>query len=370
MTTKSIQFHWMLIQGGETKGLTRAQQLEVDDVAYPDLMAQAIHSNLAEELGFESLLVDFNYGRPDPLMLAAGLAPNTKKIKFLVAIRSGLSNPTYFTQQVNTFASMYQGRILLNIVAGHSPKEQAYYGDFLPHDERYARTEEFLAICNTFWHGEQPFDYEGKYFKVKNAQLRTQYKAPSRKAPYLFIAGGSQTAIDLTISQGDCWMRLGDTPEKVKERALPVLEKGKEVGLRLSCIIRDTKKEAMDAAYNFVSQNHIKGFGNKENQFINNTDSVSMKEMYKKSSTEWLTPWLWTGAVRTNGASSICLVGTPLEIAKAMMEYKRAGITQYILSGWPTQEEMIRFGKKVIPLIRELEQKANREKTQRTNTLY
>lgn len=357
MINKPIQFHWLLVQGGETKGFTRAQQLEVDAVAYPEIEVQAAYSNRAGALGYESLLVDFSYGKPDPLMMSAGVAPFTKKIKFLVAIKSNMSNPTYFTQQVNTFSSMYQGRILLNVVAGHSPKEQGYYGDFLPHDERYARTEEFLAVCNKIWHTQQPFDFEGKYFQVKKAQLRTQFRSPDRKAPYLFIAGGSQPAIDLAISQGDCWMRLGDTPERIRASAQPVLAAGKEVGLRFSMVIRKTKAEAIDAAHKIVYNEVGQSYNKKENKFVLNTDSVSMKKMYEMSAEEWLTPYLWTGAVRTRGASAICLVGTPEEIATAIMEYKKAGVTQYIMSGWPTEQEMVQFGEQVIPLVRELEVK-------------
>ncbi len=358
MINKPVQFHWLLVQGGETKGFTRAQQLEVDAVAYPEVEVQAAYSNKAGALGYESLLVDFSYGKPDSLMMSAGIAPFTKKIKFLVAIKSNMSNPTYFTQQVNTFSSMFQGRILLNVVAGHSPKEQGYYGDFLPHDERYARTEEFLAVCNKIWHTQKPFDFEGKYFQIKKAQLRTKFKSPDRKAPFIFIAGGSKAAIELAIRQGDCWMRLADTPEKVKAAAKEVLASGKEVGLRLSIVMRETKEAAIAAAHKIVYSEVGQSYNNKENKFVQNTDSVSMKKMYEMSNKkEWLTPCLWTGAVRTRGASAICLVGTPKEIAQTLMEYKEAGVTQFIMSGWPTETEMVQFGKKVIPLVRVLEER-------------
>lgn len=360
MEEKTIKFHWRLIHAGETTGLSRAQQLEASSVAYPEVDKQADYSNLAHKLGFESLLTDFSFGKPDPLLMAAGIAPLTEHAKFLIAIRSGLISPTYYAQQVNTFSSMFNGRILLNIVAGHSPIEQAYYGDYLPHDERYARTEEFLTICNALWHKDQPFTFKGKYYEVTNTQLYTKFKAPDRKAPYLFIAGGSQQAANLAISQGDCWMRLADTPNKIKSSAQPVLAAGKEVGLRLSTIIRSTKAEAIAASEAIVKNKVIKSFTGKQKKFVQEADSVSIKKVYQLSSKEWLTPWLWTGAVKTDGAPAISFVGTPEEIAHAIMEYKKAGITQYILSGWPKLEEMILFGEQVIPLVRELEEKEKR----------
>lgn len=355
MKDNSIKFHWRLIHAGETTGLSRAQQLEANSVAYPEVGMQADYSKLAHKLGFDSLLVDISFGKPDPLVMATGIAPFTEKINFLIAIKSGLISPTYYAQQVNTFSSMFEGRILLNVVAGHSPTEQAYYGDFLPHDERYARTEEFLTICNALWHDQKPFNFKGKYYEVVDAQLYTKFISPDRKAPYLFVAGGSQQAADLAISQGDCWMRLADTPEKIRASAQPVLAAGKEVGLRLSTITRATKAAAVAAGESIINNKVVKSFAGKEKNFVQKTDSVSIKEVYKLSSKEWLTPWLWTGAVKTDGAPAISFVGTPEEIAHAIMEYKKVGVTQYILSGWPKLEEMVNFGEQVIPLVRKFE---------------
>ncbi|HEY7547022.1 MAG TPA: alkanesulfonate monooxygenase, partial [Blastocatellia bacterium] len=68
------------------------------------------------------------------------------------------------------------------------------------------------------------------------------------------------------------------------------------------------------------------------------------------------TPTLWTGAVRYYGSPAIALVGTPEEIASAIIEYKKTGITQFIFSGWPKLDEMIYFGKEVLPLIRRKEE--------------
>ena len=351
--SKPIEFHWRLIQGGEGGGLSRSLQLETDSVALPDVAAQAAFCQKAEQAGMESLLTDISYGKPDPLLLASSIVPHTEKIKFLVAIRSSLISPTYFVQQVNTFSAFSNGRILLNVVAGHSPQEQGYYGDFLPHDERYARTEEFLAICNAFWDNSGPVNFNGQYYKIVDGRIRTPFVAEHRDRPYTFIGGGSDAARNLAISQGSCWMRLPDTPEKIKADAQPVLAAGKEVGLRLSIFSRKTKKEAIEAAYQFVGKlNHTNKEGSKEKKFVNTSDSVMMSKMYDMAEKEWLTPWLWTGAVRTHGAPAIAFIGTPEEIADAIMLYKEAGVTQYIISGWPKTEEMIFFGKEIIPLVR------------------
>ena len=112
--------------------------------------------------GIDSLLTDFGWSKPDPILLAAALGLRTSRVGFIVAYRLGLMCPTTFVQQINTLSHLIDGRVSINVVAGHSPEEQGYYGDFLPHDERYARTEEFLAACNRFWSGDPQVNVEAK----------------------------------------------------------------------------------------------------------------------------------------------------------------------------------------------------------------
>jgi alkanesulfonate monooxygenase SsuD/methylene tetrahydromethanopterin reductase-like flavin-dependent oxidoreductase (luciferase family) len=92
------------------------------------------------------VLVDFSSGKPDPMVLGQVLASAKERLKYMVAHRPGLMAPTLFVQQVNTFSTLAPGRITLNMVAGHSPGEQATYGDSLAHEERYARMQEYVHL--------------------------------------------------------------------------------------------------------------------------------------------------------------------------------------------------------------------------------
>ena len=136
----SLKFHWRLPHGGETLGDTRAG-FNRASLGLPDLEAQIAFCHQAEQCGIDSLLTDFGYAKPDPILLATALGLATEKIKFIVAYRSGLLSPATFVQQLNTLSALIQGRFSLNIVAGYSPQEQRAYGDFLAHDERYDRTD-------------------------------------------------------------------------------------------------------------------------------------------------------------------------------------------------------------------------------------
>lgn len=352
---KPLRFHWRLPYAGETGGMAMADQAAASAIGLPDPNGQIEFCRHAEESGIDSLLVDFGFAKPDPMLLAAILGQGARKIKFILAYRSGLFSPAVFVQQLNTLSALINGRLLLNIVAGYSPEEQRGYGDFLSHDERYERTEEFLAACRAFWNGEAEVNFNGKHYRIEKGKLKTPFVSPDRSSPEIIIGGGSAQAQRLALREGTCWMQLADAPEKVRAGISTVLESGVEAGLRLCIIARPTHDEAVEATRSLIGGEHHARKLDGQTAFIQKTDSVSFKAAYQRGDTEWLTPNLWTGAVRFQGPTAISLVGSPAEIADAIMGYKEIGISQFIISGWPKLNEMIYFGQEVLPLIRQRE---------------
>jgi alkanesulfonate monooxygenase len=330
------------------------------ETGLPDLAAQVNFCKKAEDVGIDSLLIDFGASKPDPILLAAALGMAASRIKFIVAYRSGLISPTSFVQQLNTLSALIEGRFLLNIVAGYSSAEQMFYGDFLSHDERYERTDEFLAICRALWSGREDPTFSGKYYRISKGRLNTPFRASGRAFPEILVSGSSASARKLALRQGTCWMRLADAPAVLSPLTMSAAEEGVEVGLRMSVICRQTREEAIRAAQEIIqAPESIASLAlGAEKEFVKRADSSSIKATFELAETEWLTSYLWTGAIRSHGAPSIALVGAPDEIASAIMEYRSIGVTQFILSGWPKLDEMINFGQKVIPLVRELEDSA------------
>lgn len=353
----TAKFHWRLLQGGETAGDTRAAGVRLARTGLPDLARQIDFCKQAERAGITGLLTAFGSHMPDPILLASAAGLATERIEFIIAFRSGLISPTYFVQQLNTLSNLIDGRFSLNIVAGHSPREQRFYGDFLPHDERYLRTEEFLAVCRALWNGAEGFAFDGRFYRTEPGKLKTPFVSRGRAFPEIFIGGGSDPARDLAIRQGTCWLLMADAPERLGPRIRPVLAAGKEVGLRLSIISRPTREEAVRAACGLIGDlDPATGDRRQEETFVNYSDSVSMRDAYELAGREqWLTPTLWTGAVRSHGPAAVALVGSPREVAAAIVEYLELGISQFIFSGWPKLDEMTFFGAEILPLVRSWE---------------
>jgi alkanesulfonate monooxygenase len=347
----SLRFHWsMSSAGAHHRGATsRANQSGL-----PDISAHLEFCRRADACGMDSLLTAFGFHRPDPIVLATALATLTERITFMVAVRSGVCSPTALVQQVNTVSALTGGRICLNIVAGHTPAEQRAYGDFLSHDERYERTDEFLTICRSLWSGDGPTTFNGKYYTIDNAKLNTPFVSKERTRPEIFLGGNSLAAEQLAMKHADCLWRLPDTPERLRPRVAALVDRGVEVGLLVSVIARSSREEAVDAGYRM-----IESLGAKprltHRDFASRSDSVAFTSTYKladETASGWLTPYLWSGAVPYLGAAAIALVGSAEDVANAMIEYREIGITQFLFMGWPDIEEMTFFSRAVAPLVR------------------
>ncbi|MEH2062643.1 MAG: LLM class flavin-dependent oxidoreductase [Nostoc sp.] len=354
-----LEFHWALPLEAAKKN-----EAQADHSGGIDLEALLEFVSCADKLQIESLLTPFGFHMPDPVALLGRLSAHTERVGFMLAYRSGLMSPTLFVQQVNTLSHLFNGRISLNIICGFSPVEQAYYGDFLSHDERFERAGEYLEICSTLWNTTNPLSYAGKHYQLKDAQLNTKFTSlrSGVRQPKIYLSGNSKIANHTASQHAQCWLRYGDTPEKIAASHSSSAQTDHQpripIGLRMSVITRQTREESIEAAFRVVENPDLKW---KEfiQTVVDKSDSVAIKSTYElaqKTNSEWLGPNLWSGAVPYRGGPALALVGSFDEVAKEIMRYKFAGVSEFILSGWPTLAEMQGFCKNVLPRVRAMEQ--------------
>ena len=181
-----MQFHWFLPTRGDGRDVAPATTVTGTEpsalrrpatLGYLGAVARA-----AEQSGFTGVLTPVGAGCPDPWVVCSALAGMTERLEFLVALRPGFALPTLVAQQAATFQELTGGRLRLNVVTGGDPVEQRAYGDFLDHDERYARTGEFLEVLRRSFE-RQPFDFAGNHVRVEGAGLA----APSA-LPRIYLA--------------------------------------------------------------------------------------------------------------------------------------------------------------------------------------
>ncbi len=326
----------------------RIESMRVDSPApRPDVKGWTYFARQAEEAGIDSVLISFSRYEPDPFVVACALGQAVKKLKFIIAYRSGLMQPTTFVQQMNTVSALTQGRVSFNIVAGSSSEEQRGYGDFLSHDERYERAEEFLAVCNAFWRANGDVDFDGKHYRVEQGKIATPFVSPDRKSPEIYVSGHSEASEQLAYSQGTCWLRAAEDPVKLAPIVARARQRGIGVCLRLCLLCRATREEAITVAESLLPDDR------KESTTTLKDDS----QMYREGArcgdgSHWLNRSLWAGLVPHYGPVWTTLLGSPQELAEAFLEYERIGVTEFIISGWPEVDTVNVFGREVLPLIR------------------
>src|ERR1700752_810108 len=127
----------------------------------------------ADQLGYFGVLLPTGRSCEDSWIVASAVAPFTERLRYLVAVRPGLQSPAVAARMTGTLDRITGGRLLVNVVTGGDPVENKGDGIFLPHDERYAVTREFLNVYSDLLAGKT-VNVEGKHIRIEDGRLLVQ----------------------------------------------------------------------------------------------------------------------------------------------------------------------------------------------------
>ncbi|WP_322044191.1 FMNH2-dependent alkanesulfonate monooxygenase [Paraburkholderia sp. J67] len=348
----SLDIFWFLPTSGDTRYLGKSDSGRAPTNAYMRQIAVA-----AEELGYDGLLIPTGSSCLDPWVTAASLAPVTRRIKLLVALRTSLGNVTASARQAATLDEALGGRLLLNVVPGGDAAELAADGVFLSHNERYEHAGEFLTVWRKLFDGA-PVDFDGKHIRVENAQnLVATVQKPH---PPLYFGGSSEAAHEIAAEHIDTYLTWGEPPAAVAEKFADVraraAQRGRKVrfGVRLHVIVRETNEEAWAAADSLISKLSDEDIARAQQNYAS-MDSVGQRRMAqlhqgRRDQLE-ISPNLWAGVGLVRGGAGTALVGDPATVAARLREYADIGADSFVLSGYPHLEEAWRFAELVFPLL-------------------
>jgi alkanesulfonate monooxygenase len=357
----SLHLHWFLPTSGDSRDVVGGGQGRYGGrtdgpFRAPDIEYLAQVARTAEQLGFEAVLTPTGTWCEDAWLTTAALTRETTRLKFLVAFRPGFVSPTLAAQMAATYQRLSRGRLMLNVVTGGDASEQQRFGDWLSHDERYDRTDEFLEVVRGAWSGE-PFDFTGKHYDVKGAMV----KDLPDPIPPLFFGGASPAAQRVAARQVDTYLTWGEPPSDVAARLKNVREladaEGRELtyGIRLHVISRDTSAEAWREADRMLEAMDPETVAKVQAE-MSKTESVGQQRMQAlhggdRSRLE-ISPNLWAGYGLVRPGAGTALVGSHEEVAERIEEYHSLGLDHFILSGHPHVEEAYWFGENVPPILR------------------
>jgi alkanesulfonate monooxygenase len=355
-------FHWFLPTSGDGRGLFGGGHNVPTDVARrnvrrePDIEYLAQVARSAEQLGFEGVLTPTGTWCEDAWLTTAALTRETERLKFLVAFRPGFLSPTLAAQMAATYQRISRGRLLLNVVTGGESTEQRRFGDRLSHDERYSRTDEFLAIVRGAWTGV-PFDFSGSHYEVEGATV----SVPPDPVPQVYFGGSSPAAGPVAAKHVDVYLTWGEPPELVAEKIEWMRELAEKeertlrFGIRLHVITRDTAAQAWDVAHGMLADLNPDDVARAQ-QALAHSESEGQRRMrtlhegFRNGGHDLeIYPNLWAGVGLVRGGAGTALVGSHEQVAERIEEYAALGIEEFILSGYPHLEEAYWFGEGVLP---------------------
>ncbi|RVU19828.1 alkanesulfonate monooxygenase, FMNH(2)-dependent [Methylobacterium oryzihabitans] len=343
---------WFLPTHGDGRYLGAQEGARAVSLPYLRQIAQA-----ADELGYFGVLLPTGRSCEDSWVVASALAPLTRRLRFLVAVRPGLQEPAAAARMAATLDRISDGRLLINVVTGGDPVELRGDGVFLSHDERYAVTDEFLHIWRNLLSGET-VTYEGRHLRVEDG--RVIFPPVQRPYPPLYFGGSSEAGIAVAAEHCDVYLTWGEPPALVAEKLAAARNaaatKGKtfSFGIRLHVIVRETEAAAWDAAESLISRLDDATIARAQ-ATLKRQDSVGQSRMMSlhggDRSRLVVSPNLWAGVGLVRGGAGTALVGSPDQVADRMKEYIDLGIDRFILSGYPHLEEAYRFAELVFPKL-------------------
>lgn len=305
----------------------------------------------SERIGFDlTLVAELNLndikGMEAPSLdawsTAAALAAVTERLEIMTAVRPTFHPPALLAKQAANVDRISGGRLSLNVVSSWWATEARKYGvQFDTHDDRYARTSEWLDVVDGMWR-EPVFSYAGDYYSVDEAILEP--KPARRPRPTLYAGGESPAAKELISRKCDAWLTHGDPPETVGAKVADMRERRERHGLPPMVfgaagyvVVRPTEAEARREVERITDvRQSARGYANYRD-WIDNTQlerRVSLEDY----------------SVSNRGLRS-GLVGTPDQVAERILEFERAGLDLLLLQFSPQHEEMERFAEEVIPRV-------------------
>ena len=302
----------------------------------------------AEQIGYDlTLVAELNLNdikgidapALDAWSTAAALAAVTQRLELMVAVRPNFHQPALFAKQAANIQNISGGRLSLNVVSSWWAEEARQYGLlFDAHDDRYARTSEWLRVVNGLWR-EPRFSFEGQLYRTESAILSPKPVT----TPILYAGGESESAKSLIAAQCDAYVMHGDEPAVIAAKIADMRARRDRLGLKpmiygmaAYAVVRDSAGEAEIevARITDMGDRPPPGFDNFD-QWLSGTQLERELKIREYSvSNRGLRPGL---------------VGTPEHVTARIAEFEAVGLDLLLLQMSPQMEEMERFSAQVIP---------------------
>ncbi|KAF1020579.1 MAG: Methanesulfonate monooxygenase [Paracidovorax wautersii] len=330
------------------------------DIAHIEQTARA-----HEAAGFDGVLLPHNAGWADNFLTVARAAGVTRTLRFLLAHRPGFISPTLAARKLATLDHYTQGRLLLHVITGGREQEQRRDGDYLAHDERYARTDEYLHILRTLWASTGPVDHAGTHYRFEQGSHEPKPLQPGGIS--ISFGGASAAALEVAARHADHYALWGESLDGTRELIGRVHEAsarhGRKPGFSVSIrvVLGDTEAQAWARARGIADETRQSGLWGRDSKVFGGIvpsdqpeNEGSRRLLAQIARGDVLDERLYTGVARATNApgNTTAIVGPAEQVAQALLKYVNAGVTRFLFRGFDPRTDAADFGRALIPLLR------------------
>lgn len=319
-------------------------------------------ARVAEQVGFDYALTQVRYlasygadAQHESVSFSLALLAATERLKVIAAVHPGQWPPAVLAKLAATAQEVSGGRFCLNVVSGWFKREYTDLGlPWLDHEERYRRAEEFIEVLRGLWTTDE-FTYRGDFYRTRDVTFRPLPQVQ----PEVFQGGNSTSARAMAGRLSDWYFMNGTSIAGASEQVQDVggqaaaHDRRIRFGLNGFAVVRDTEQEARDVVQEIIAKadvEKVNDFGTAVKQA--GAATADGKGMWADSE--------FTDLVQYNDGFRTGLIGTPEKVARRIVDYRRVGVDLLLLGFLHVREEVERFGREVIPLVRELEAESGR----------
>ncbi len=329
---------------------------EVMDLPFVRELARA-----HDEGGFDRVLVGYYGHAPDGLLLGQFIAAQTERLGVLIAHRPGFVAPPLAARKFATLDHIAGGRTAIHVVSGGDEAEQHRDGDWLDKDGRYRRTDEYVELLKALWTGREPVTHQGEFYHVEGATVAVRPLQDPH--PPIYFGGASDAAIEVAGRHADVYALWGETLDQTRDIIARVraaaARHGRQIRFSVSFrpVLADTEAAAWDRADRILevmkasNATGILGAGKGQPAAVGSQRLLDAAAKGKR-----VDKCLWTEPAVVTGArgNSTALVGTPDQVADAMLDYYDLGVTTFLVRGFDQLADARAYGRDLLPRVRSL----------------
>ncbi len=308
----------------------------------------------ADAHGFQNILLPSGWiAGQDALAFAAAMAPQTRQINQLIALRMGEVWPPMLARALATVDHIAKGRLCINIISSDMP------GAKESNEVRYARASEIIQILQGMWRTDGAFEWKGEFYNITLPTTEPAKCYQQNGGPLMYFGGISPAAQELCAKHCDVFLMWPETEDRIAETMRVMSEKAAahgrmiDFGFRTHVIVRETESEARAAAERLISKlDATKGAEIKARSQDSQSAGVKRQDELRAQSKDlYIEPHLWSGIGLARSGCASAIVGDPDQVLAKLNRYMDMGIRAFIISGYPHLDECELFAKYVLPKL-------------------